>query len=395
MVNHTYHHVPYYHYLYKKLGIKPSKIKSVSDLKKLPPISKNDLKQNWKNFISNTINPKKCKTFSTSGTTGLPLKIIKDKVTIAIECAMIYYAFFECGMKLTDRYLEISTTFPSGKCMFRHGPGGLMKGFFLSALNNPIKNINQILKITPTTMYAFSTMFELILEDFGSKLENISPRRVFTQGEKLSDKQKKLVEACWGIKCNETYGSVEFPRLAFECNKHQGLHVLNDQVVELIKDEENVAPNEEGETIITSLYNFAMPLIRYRLGDLAKWSEDKCPCGRNLPLLKSIEGRIASIIILPSGRRILGNSIIPVIKTAMGQYFKRYQVIFQQSKAHFIIKLVCSENIQGKDRTFLNQQIISIVKHVCLDEDVTIEVNFLDSILPLQSGKIPDLIVET
>jgi hypothetical protein len=79
----------------------------------------------------------------------------------------------------------------------------------------------------------------------------------------------------------------------------------------------------------------------------------------------------------------------------MGQYFKRYQVIFQQSKAHFIIKLVCSDNIKEKDRDSLKQQIISIVKHVCLDEDVTIEVNFLNSILPLKSGKTPDLIVET
>jgi len=110
----------------------------------------------------------------------------------------------------------------------------------------------------------------------------------------------------FNLELSEIYGSVEFGHLAFECNEHLGLHIItNDAYIEFLDEkEEQVASGEEGALIITSLNNHVMPLIRYRIGDIGIPNDEKCPCGRTWPLVKSIQGRINDYLVLPSGRRV-------------------------------------------------------------------------------------------
>jgi len=390
MVRHAYYHVPYYHFLFKKAGIKPSDIRSAADLTKLPTVSKADFLQNWGGFISNTAHPEKCKIFTTSGTTGTPLRILKNRVTEAIGYALIYYIFFECGMRLTDSFLELTLAFPSlSKSTFRHGPGGLMKGYYLSLFNDPAANVEEILKINPDVIYSCPSALEYIMQDFSCEMKNLKPRLLFTQSEMLTKKVRKLIENLLNIIPNDTYGSREISGIAFECNEHQGLHVIADWVIlELVKDGENVAPNEEGETIITSLYNYAMPFIRYKLGDLAVWADDECTCGRVWPLLKALKGRLADTVILPSRRRIPSVSVEVLIRTV--ENVKRFQIV-QRPNKDIIVKVVV-DNKKMQER--IRREIIRRVKLACLNEDVDIQVRFVERILPQDSGKIPQFIRE-
>lgn len=105
---------------------------------------------------------------------------------------------------------------------------------------------------------------------------------------------RDIVKKKFDLELFETYGAVEFGWLAFECNEHCGLHMTtNNMYLEIVDEEgEQVSAGEQGEIIVTGLYNRAMPLIRYRIGDLGIPSDEKCPCGRSWPLIKSIEGRI-------------------------------------------------------------------------------------------------------
>ena len=391
IVRHTYYHVPYYHFLFKKAGIKPSDIRSATDLTKLPTVSKAEFVQNWGGFISNTAHPEKCKIFTTSGTTGTPLRILKNRVTEAIGYALTYYIFFECGMHLTDRFLELTLAFPSlSKSTFRHGPGGLMKGYYLSLFNDPAANVEEILKINPDVIYSFPSALEYITQDFSSEMKNLKPRLLFTQSEMLTKKVRKLIENLLNIIPNDTYGSREISGIAFECNEHQGLHVIADWVIlELVKDGENVAPNEEGETIITSLYNYAMPFIRYKLGDLAVWADDECTCGRVWPLLKALKGRLADTVILPSRRRIPSVGVEVLIRAV--ENVKRFQIVQRPNKD--IIMKVVVDNKKMQER--IQREIIRRVKLACLNEDVNVQVRFVEAILPQASGKTPDFIRET
>ena len=391
MVRHAYYHVPYYHFLFKKAGIKPSDIRSAADLTQLPTVSKADFLQNWGGFISNTVHPEKCKIFTTSGTTGTPLRILKNRATEAIGYALTYYIFFECGMHLTDRFVELTFAFPSlSKSTFRHGPGKLMKGHYLSVFNDPATNVEEILRINPDVIYSFPSALEYVVEDFSSEIRNLKPRLLFTQGEMLTKKVRKLIENRLNITPNDTYGSREFSGIAFECNEHQGLHMITDwTIVELVKDGENVGPNEEGETIITSLYNYAMPFMRYKLGDLAIWADDECTCGRVWPLLKALKGRLNDTVILPSGRRIPSVGIEVLIRTV--ENVKRFQIV-QRPNKDIIVKVVVDNK---KMQEHIRSEIIRRVKLACLNEDVNIQVRFVEAILPQASGKTPDFIRET
>ena len=392
IVRHAYYHVPYYHFLFKKLGIRPDEIGCVADLSKLPLVSKSEFKQDWDKFVSTDVQSAKCATFTTSGTTGTPLRILKDPMAVNVESAMIYYSFFECGLHLTDRFLELTVVYPSiRERAIRHGPAGLMRGLYLLAINDPAENVARILEMNPTVINTFPTTLEYMIEEFRDELKRIRPRLVFTQGEKLTTRQRILVENCWNFTPNETYGSREFPRIAFECNEHQGLHVIDDWIIlELLKDGEKVGPKEQGETIVTSLYNYAMPFIRYRLGDLARWSRDKCACGRSWPLLEEVEGRTMDYITLPSGKKILGNLVGAYIKIPS---VKRYQIIAQQSKANILIKLILNNDAKEKDQESIRQRVIREVKLACLNE-MTVDVKFVSAIPPLHSGKNPDLVLE-
>ena len=137
-----------------------------------------------------------------------------------------------------------------------------------------------------------------------------------------------------------------------------------------------------------------MPFIRFKLGDVATWADSECTCGRSWPLLKKIEGRSMQIVTLPSGRRVpFGVIIWPLIKTVEG--IKRFQITFQQSNKNVIVRVVCSKNINEKQKGHIQQEIIRKVKLAFLNEDLNVEVEFVNTIRPQASGKTPDFIRES
>lgn len=394
LIHHAFYYVPYYHHSFKKAGIRPDDVKSIADLNKLPQVSKADFFENREQFISKTANEAGCKVFTTSGTTGIPLRIMKDQTAEAIGYALPYYWFFESGLNIFDTFLEISLAFPFvHSSQFRHGPCGLLKGHYLSVFNTTQTNADQLLKIKPDVVYSFPSTLECMLNDHGEKLNGLRPKLVFTQGELLTDRCRQLIYQIFQVEPHNTYGSREFAGIAFECNEHSGLHVINDwTILELTRNGQSVGPNEEGETILTSLSNFAMPLIRYELGDLALWAKDNCGCGRNWPLIKELRGRTNSTLLLPSGRRVIGEGVCRLIRDL--ENIKRFQIV-QRSRSDVLIKVVPRSKLT--DTTSHNaaeKEIINRISFACLNENFNIQVEFVDSIFPQKSGKTPNFIRE-
>jgi len=393
IIKHAYYHVPYYHSQFRKAGIRPSDIKTIADLKKLPVVSKEDFILNWDGFVSNTAHIERCFIVSTSGTTGTPLRILKDQATADIESALVYYAFFECGTSLRDSFLELSCAFPSiNKGTFKHGPANLMTGYYLSIFNDPAENADEIVKINPDAIHSFSSALECLIRDFHGKVKNLKLKLVFTQGEQLSEERRKILEDGFGILVNDTYGSREFSRIAFECNEHQGLHVItNSTILELLKDGQTVGPGEEGETVVTSLYSYGMPFIRYALGDIATWAKDKCVCGRNWPLIKTISGRVHETVTLPSGRRVSSVGLEVLIRKING--VKQFQIV-QRTRNDIIVRVVVHKNFEEKEKRHIEKQIISKIQTALLKEELDIRVEYVPRILPQPSGKTPYFVSE-
>jgi phenylacetate-CoA ligase len=126
----------------------------------------------------------------------------------------------------------------------------------------------------------------------------------------LHDWQRRRIESVFGCRVTNRYGCEEVSLIACECSEHRGLHVNADSiVVETVVDGRPARPGEPGSIVITDLSNFAMPLIRYRIGDVAELTDRRCPCGRGLPLLESIQGREADYVVTSDGRMISGISL--------------------------------------------------------------------------------------
>jgi len=299
VVKHAYNHVPYYHKSFSSAGVKPDDIKSFEDLRKLPLVSKQDVKKDYQNFITKGIDISKLPSHTTSGSTGTPLKIISDPYP---GPGSSKYPFFECGVRLSDKFVTIWGRAEA----IRWGSRFTRLWGAISETVVPLfpeeKLVSVLRRIKPDVLLTFpSVLLSLSVYD----LSGISPRLVFTQGEVVTSHCREVVKKKFNVDLFETYGSVEFGAMAFECDEHFALHILTDNVYIEVLDEngERVSPGERGEIVVTGLHNYTMPLIRYRIGDLGILTNEKCPCGRSWPLIKSIEGRSNDLLVLPSGRK--------------------------------------------------------------------------------------------
>lgn len=136
----------------------------------------------------------------------------------------------------------------------------------------------------------------------GVKLPGL--REVVTFGEMLHPGLRALCREAWGVPVKDLYSAEEVGYIAFQCPEHEHYHVQAEGLLLEVLDEAGrpCAPGETGRVVVTPLHNFAMPLIRYELGDYAEAGSD-CPCGRGLPVLKRILGRQRNMVVLPDGSR--------------------------------------------------------------------------------------------
>ncbi len=131
-------------------------------------------------------------------------------------------------------------------------------------------------------------------------------KAIITTSEKVTPEMRKVMESAYGCRVYEEYSSVENALFASEC-EHGRLHVSPDvAVVEILRpDGTPCGANEPGEVVTTCLMRTYQPFIRYRLGDVAMWDDEPCPCGRPMPVLKEVVGRIEDVVVGPDGRQMV------------------------------------------------------------------------------------------
>lgn len=346
IVKYAYDYVPYYHRLLSFARIKPDNIRSFDDFKKIPLTGKQDIQKNYAEMFPRGLNISKLPSSFTSGSTGMPLKFVYDHFASSYHAALRKYIFSECGVKSHDKFVTIwgraqSVVWTKPYTKILTGINEILVPAFLEET----KLINILRQINPDVINTFPSLLSSLAN---SDVSGICPRLIFTQGETVTSHCRKLVKKVFNKELFETYGSVEFEFLAFECNEHCGLHMITDgSYIEFIGENgEHVSPGEQGEIIVTGLYNYAMPLIRYRIGDEGIPSDEKCLCGRGWPLIKKVLGITNDYLILPSGRKISFFNFYPhFFKVLEKNLFSvaQYQII-QDHKDRIIFKLV-----KGKD----------------------------------------------
>jgi phenylacetate-CoA ligase len=187
----------------------------------------------------------------------------------------------------------------------------------------------------------------------------------------------EAVRAELGLEPFNFYGCFEVGRIAWECPAHQGLHVnLDHLVVECLA--EPGGPPEAGTVVVTALDRRAMPFLRYRLGDLARFVDGPCPCGVSFPRLAAPLGRTLDLIRLPSGRVLTPNAFIYLLRQVEG--LRQYQV-FQEDLGRFVARLVFDREPPIALFDGLRERLLAF-----LGEPVALEFQVVDS-LPIDRAK--------
>ncbi len=129
------------------------------------------------------------------------------------------------------------------------------------------------------------------------------PKALLTSSQTLTERARKSIESAFGSPVFDSYTSRELGGIAYECDAHRGYHVVAEgYIVEILVDGRPAKAGETGDLVITDLNNYAMPFIRYQIGDLATASDDApCVCGRGAPRIAAVHGRMPSIIHAPRG----------------------------------------------------------------------------------------------
>ena len=381
IIKHCYKHVKYYNQLFKSLNLHPADIKNIEDLNKIPILTKSKIQNSPEKLISNNLLLKDCYFTRTSGSTGIPLKIIIDENThTCIGSRQLRY-YSACGVKPRDTISTFSAPhhFNKSKSWIN------LLGFFKKqnySVFDPIDNhIKQLLLRNPDVIQAYPSILSLIAQRIEETLiHKINPRLIITTSESMSQALRKKINSAFQSEIFDQYGSTEFGTFAWECSEHNGYHIdIEDCIVEFLNNGEAVSPGENGEIVVTSLSNYAMPLIRYSLGDIGTPSNEKCSCGRGLPLIKKINGRIDDFLTLPSGQ-LLSPRNLGTLEYIEG--IAKFRII-QEYKDKIIVQVVkgayfCAKTVK---------QIQSNILQGCLGENLQIIVETVEDIPRDKSGK--------
>lgn len=211
-------------------------------------------------------------------------------------------------------------------------------------------------------------------------LEPAHPRAIICSGEVLTDESRALIESTFGARVFNRYGSREFSVIGSECDRHEGLHVNAENLfVEVLCDGEP-AVDREGDIVVTDLRNFAMPMIRYRTGDVGVLTSRVCSCGRGLPLLQLTGGRVTDFLTAVGGRKVSG---IALATYGITNIRGIRQIQFVQERADCVkARIVCGPDWSEESLHALARRLRGF-----LGESMAIQAEFTNAIPLEASGK--------
>ncbi len=390
LVRYAYLHVPYYNRKFKALGLGPEDIKSKHDLVKLPLIRKAEIKANLSDFISDEYDVKKLRMVSTSGSTGEPLFLYLNSSEVEFRKAKHLRANTSLGQKPWDRWVTITGPQHVAKTTRFQRLLGLYMPVTVSVFNDISKQISLLEELKPAVLDGYSSSLYLLAKEVEKRnLKTIRPRFIIGGAELVDASSRKYVSKVFGVPFYDQYSSVEFERMAWQCPECKEYHIDADALVLEFLDKagEGVAAGESGEVVCTSLFNYAMPLIRYAIGDVGIPSNCSCDCERTLPMMRMVEGRKDSLLILPSGQMLTPRAFTFAVH--LFEYYdqiEKFRVIQKKLDLfEFNLKLKNSSRVSGTviERALLNH----LAKTFSLD-GAKFFVNFVDDIPLDKNGKL-------
>jgi len=389
LINHAYHHVPYYHKLFQSKNLKPKDITQLSDIDKIPVLTKDIIMENIsllkaKNYPENSFHIR-----NTGGTTGTPLSFYVEKAKwLGIHFAFNKIYMQKAGYHWHDKVISISGI----KNPMKHHP--LYRTLELSSFHTTSKDFEKynqhIHRFKPRFITAFPSALLLFTKDMiNQKMDMYNGiQGIFCHGEILYPMQKKYLEDIYNCKVFDQYGHREQCVFATTCKQSNLYHVFPEYGIVEILNKQNQpmkSDNKTGEIVATSLLNYVFPFIRYKTNDLAEISNETCDCGSSYHLLKRIIGRTQEFLIGKNHEKIPLTGLYHLL-TKQSFHIRECQIL-QEKEGELIISYVKSEHYSKKDKEKIQQAFYDII-----GKQFTLIFQPVDSIKRTKDGKYQYLI---
>jgi phenylacetate-CoA ligase len=363
MMRHAYETVPFYRRRFDEHGLSPASIQGPGDLRRLPALTRDDMRGHRDNLISDRYRGQRLQQAITGGTTETPVSLVRDWECVRKRNAVQLRFHAWAGNLPGDKMMLLwgaQTDFPAKPSWrWRTFDRYVMRRIWAptavlteEVLERYRLDLN---RFRPDTILAYPTslaMFCRYLVDCGRAYH--VPKSAMVTAEPLLEEQREIVRRAFGYLPYLQYGTRDFGMVAAECECHDGLHVNPSSVY---MEFDPLPGSAEGlhEIIVTDLTNLAMPMLRYRINDCTLLGEEQCPCGRGYPLMREIEGRVTDNFYLADGTVVMGVALPGrVLKASQG--IRKMQII-QETHADFHVRFVPSDKFVNDDLAGLGENL--------------------------------------
>lgn len=398
IVGYAYTHVPFYYRKFKETGVSPTDIRTLKDLTKLPIIKKAELRrQPYERLLSDEFLEKRMRVVTTSGSTGEPFKIYMTGKEDDWRKAIYLRANVCCGQKLRDKWMVIVGPNHFSNVTRLQKFLRIYTRRCISVFEDATTQLSLAREMKPDILDGYSSSMLILARELKKSGQmDLKPRIVFGNGEIMTEASQKCVEEVFQAPYYDQYGCGEFNRTAWQCPEKMGYHMDEDSVIAQFVDEngDEVSSGERGEIIYTSLFSCAMPFIRYQVGDLGIPSDEKCSCGRILPLMKNVEGREDSLIVLPDGQML--SPRVFTVAMSMYKYYERIEQFRIIQKKPDLLELLIKLTDSKVEKKVVEAELTThLNKTLGLEgREIGLSVKFVDTIIVGKSGKLLSVVSE-
>lgn len=390
LIKHAYERCPYYRRRLDSAGLVPSDLRDFGDLCNFPLLEKRDIQEHRDQMIATGWPRQDLIRNQTGGSTGTPISFYLSRDRTWSRAAATIRHDRMAGWDIGDKYVSIWGAAPGdananwrarfrNKLIKRHQQ--LDTSNLTEAKMRDFANILQQFQPRIIIAYAKSlALFSAFLQD--QRITPWKPDSIITSAEVLEPEDRSRIEEVFGCRVFNRYGCREFSVIASECHCHHGLHVMAEGLlVEIVRNGRPVAPGELGSIVITDLLNHAMPMIRYQIGDMGRLAKDDCPCGRGLPRLHDIAGRVTDFLVGADGQLVSGVYLATYVvahRPTLGQV-----QIFQKTAGQIEFRIKPSPRFQLHEDTLYLQQATRQI----LGDNTQVEWTLVDELELHPSGK--------
>lgn len=355
MLDHAYAHVPYYRDVLDRAGLRPADIRSPGDYAAIPVLTRADVVDNFDRLFAGDGARSSSRIVTTGGSSGTPLRIGHTRGVIREipKWQMLSWWGLPAAANMATLYRRV--------------PRSPAERLATTLVSWPQRVIQvDATRLNATEIDAFIGALDrhkpALIHGYAGALDTVSeamlargtpaprPTVVWSTAAPLTKVQEAKIQRAFGAPVCDQYGCSEAYFIAAECPQKQGLHIFADRVwVEFVDDDGLPVPaGEYGRIVVTCLDETSFPLIRYANGDMGRAIEGSCTCGRGLPLMDKVRGRVSDRIVLPDGTVLAGEYLTTIFDDYTSEV-SRFQVLQRKSGA-IEVRVVIRDGIADGDR---------------------------------------------